>query len=214
LAVAHLRCFDARLTKPDGSIKFNWWDRNNDFIKGVRRVPPYSDLFWAMFYKIAPFLGGMKKLILDAKTAEDVEEIRKMRVKVSIPDEHNEGEFITTEVPLLSTEVRAMIDNMLFLACYGHKVMFEDRVPQSSILAFRSCAWKNARENESNFYYLWKEYLARSGGVKDGPDVAKELTDRVNDVMGDDNDDEAAAAAPAAAASAEGGSASDDGGVA
>ena len=67
----------------------------------------------------------MKKLILDAKTAEDVEEIRKMRVKTSIPDEHNEGEFCTKEVPLLSTEVRAMISNMLFLACYGHKVMFE-----------------------------------------------------------------------------------------
>jgi hypothetical protein len=109
----------------------------------------------------------MKKLILDAKTAEDVEETRKPRVRVSIPDEHKQGEFVTSEVPLLSTEVRAMINNMLFLACYGHKVMFEDRVPQSSILAFRSCAWKNARENESNFYYLWKQYLARSGGVKD-----------------------------------------------
>jgi hypothetical protein len=79
-------CFDARRTRPDGSIKFNWWDSDNDFIKRVRRVPPYSDLFWAMFYKIAPFLGGMKKIILDAKTAEDVEDIRKMTVKVSIPD--------------------------------------------------------------------------------------------------------------------------------
>ncbi len=212
MAFAHLRCFDARLTRPDGSIKFNWWDRDNDFIKGVRRVPPYTDLFWAMFYKIAPFLGGMKKYILDAKTAEDVEEIRKMTVKVSIPDEHNEGEFCTKEVPLLSTEVRAMIDNMLFLACYGHKVMFEDRVPQSSILAFRSCAMKNARENESNFYYLWKQYLAKSGGVKESPDVAKELTDRVNGVMGDDDEAEAAAPAAAAAPAEGGGGASDDGG--
>ncbi len=77
LAVAHLRCFDSRCTRPDDSIKFNWWGRDNDFIKGVRRVPPYTDLFWAMFYKIAPFLGGIKKLILDAKTAEDVEDIRR-----------------------------------------------------------------------------------------------------------------------------------------
>ena len=119
LAVAHLRCFDARLTRRDRSIIFNFWDRDCDFIKGVRRVPPYTDLFWAMFYKIAPFLGGMKKLILDAKTPEDVEEIRKTTVCVSIPDEHNEGEFRTTEVPLLSNEVRAMIDNMLFVACYS-----------------------------------------------------------------------------------------------
>ncbi len=123
MAVAHLRSFDARLTRPDGSIKFNWWDRDNDFIKGVRRVLPYTELSWAMFYKITPFLGGMKKLILDAKTAEDLEDIRKMTVKVTIPDGENEGEFSTREVPLLSTEVRAMIDNMLFLAraCYGHK---------------------------------------------------------------------------------------------
>ena len=169
-------------------------------------MPPYTALFWAMFYRIAPLLGGMKKLILDAKTAEDVEEIRKVTVKVSIPDEHNEGEFCTKEVPLLSAEVRAMIDNMLFVACYGHKVMFEDRVPQSSILAFRSVAMKNARENESNFYHLWRDYLAKAGGVKESPDVAKELIDRLNGVMGDD--DEAEAAAPAEG----GGGASDDGG--
>ncbi len=67
MAVAHLRCFDARLPHPDGRIKFNFWDRHNDFIKGVRRVPPYTDLLWAMFYKIAPFFGGMKKVILDVK---------------------------------------------------------------------------------------------------------------------------------------------------
>ena len=61
LAFAHLRCFDARLTKPDGSIRFNWWDRDNEFVKGTSKVTPYTDLFWAMFYKIAPFMGGMKK---------------------------------------------------------------------------------------------------------------------------------------------------------
>ena len=36
LAIAHLRCFDARLTRPSGEIKFNWWDRDNEFIKGIR----------------------------------------------------------------------------------------------------------------------------------------------------------------------------------
>ncbi len=73
---------------------------------------------------------------------------------------------------------------------------------------------KNASENECNFYYLWKQYLARFGGVKDSQEEAKVLTDQVNGVMGDDDDDEAAAAAPAAAAPVEGGNASDDGGVA
>ncbi len=82
----------------------------------------------------------MKTLILEARTAEDIEAIRRTKVRVPVPDEHNEGEFTYTELPLLSTEVRAMIDNMLSVSCYGHKVMFEDRVPQASMLAFRSCA--------------------------------------------------------------------------
>ncbi len=73
---------------------------------------------------------------------------------------------------------------------------------------------KNACENESNFYYLWQQYLEKSCGTKDSPEVAKELTDRVNGVMGDDGDDEAAAAEPAAAAPSGGGSGSEGGGVA
>jgi hypothetical protein len=136
MAVAHLRCFDARLTRPDGRIKFNFWDRHNDFIQGVRRVPPYTDIFWAIFYKIAPFLGGMKKVILDAKTDADVDAIRKMKVKVAIPDDGNDGKFMTVEVPLLSHDVRAIIDNIIFVSCYGHKKMFEDRVPRETIVAF------------------------------------------------------------------------------
>ena len=206
MAVAHLRCFDASLTTADGRIKFNWWDRNNDFINGVRRVPPYTELFWAMFYKIAPFLGGFKKVILDAKTAEDVDAIQKMKVKFSIPDEANEGDFVSVQVPLLSNEIRCMIDNMLFVACYGHKVMFEDRVPQSCILSFRAVALKNARDNESNFYFLWKQHLAKSGVQKESVAVAKERDDRLEKMMADDDDDDdnGSGAAGAVAAPADG----------
>ena len=88
-----------------------------------------------------------------------------------------------------------MIDNMLFVSCYGHKVMFEDRVPQASMLAFRSCAMGNSRENESNFYYLWKEHLKTNGAQPESANMAKELEGRVNGVMGDDDDNGSAAAA-------------------
>lgn len=190
LAVAHLRCFDARLTTPTGSIIFNWWDRNNDFIRGVRKVPPYTLLYWTMLFKIAPYLGGMKKLILEAKTSKDVDAIRKMRVTLPVPDEHNEGEIINMETPLLSTNFRAMIDNMLFVGCYGHKQMFEDRVPQSSILAFRNAAVKIAREQEDSFYYLWKEHLKANGTPSDSAVAAQAVEGRVSDVMGRDDDGE------------------------
>jgi hypothetical protein len=198
LAIAHLRCFDARLTTTTGAIKFNWWDRSNDFIRGVRRVPPYTSLYWTMLFKIAPYLGGLKKLILEAKTSKDIEAIRKMRVTLPVPDEHNEGEFINMETPLLSTNFRAMIDNMLFVGCYGHKTMFEDRVPQASILAFRNAALKIAREQEDSFYYLWKEHLKANGTPSDSAVAAQAVQVKMTDVMGGDGDDEGYVA-PAAA---------------
>jgi hypothetical protein len=208
LAVAHLRCFDARLTQDDNRIKFHFWDRHTDFVQGVRKVTPYTDLFWTLFYKIAPFLGGMKKTILDAKTDEDVDEIRKMRVKVAIPDDGNDGEFTNVEVPLLRQDVRAMIDNIIFVAWYRHKKMFEARVPRDTIVAFRSTAFTCAKEQESNFYRLWKEYLARSGRSEEGTAAEQERVDMMQGMMGRDDDDDgpagggvagegAAAAAPA-----------------
>jgi len=150
LAVAHLRCFDARLTtiKIPDPIRFNWWDRDNDFIRGVRRVPPYTLLYWTM------------------------------------------GEFINIETPILSTNFRAMIDNMLFVGCYGHKQMFEDRVPQASIVAFRNAAVKIAREQEASFYYLWKVHLKENGSPSESGVATQAVEGRVSDVMGRDDDGE------------------------
>ena len=93
-----------------------------------------------MYVSVAIPRYGLKRLILEAKTSKDIEAIRKMRATLPVPDEHNEGEFINMETPLLSTNFRAIIDNMLFVGCYGHKTMFEDRVPQASNLAFRNVA--------------------------------------------------------------------------
>jgi hypothetical protein len=162
-----------------------------------------------MFYKIAAFLGGMKKVILDAKTDADVDAIRKMKVKVAIPDDGDDGEFVTVEVPLLSHDVRAMIDNMIFVSCYGHtgKKMFEDRVPRETIVAFRSCAYNNAREQESGFYHLWKEYLAKSGRSAEGAAAEQERIDLIQGMMGGDDDDDGVVAGGAAAEGAAAGDA-------
>jgi hypothetical protein len=51
---------------------------------------------------------------------------------------------------------------------------------------------RNSRENEDNVYYLWKQYLAKSGGKTDGAEE-KQQTDLFNGVFGDDDDDGAAA---------------------
>jgi hypothetical protein len=134
----------------------------------------------------------MKKVILDAKTDSDVDAIRKMRVKVAIPDMHDDGEFTTVEVPLLSHDVRAMIDNMIFVACYGHKKMFEARVPLETRVAFRSSALNCAKEQEGGFYHLWKEYLARSGRSEEGAAAEKERVDQMQGILGGDDDEDPA----------------------
>jgi hypothetical protein len=91
-----------------------------------------------------------------------------------------------------------MIDNMIFLSCYTvytHKQMFEDRVPRETIVAFRSCAFNNAREQKESFYYLWKQYLAKSGGSTEGAAVEQERLDMIQGMMGDDDDDDDGVAA-------------------
>ena len=99
----------------------------------------------------------MKKLILEPEAEEDkdIDDIRRMKVRAPVPDENSEGNFCNVDVPVLSHEVRAMI----FMSSYGHKSMLEDRVPPACIQDFRTTALRLARENESNFYHLWKEYL-------------------------------------------------------
>ncbi len=82
---------------------------------------------------------------------------------------------------------------------YSHKKLFEDRVPQQTIVAFRNCAFGNAREQENSFYYLWKQYLKKSGGSKDSAEAEKEQLDLFKSMMGYDNNDNGLAAGGKAA---------------
>jgi hypothetical protein len=50
---------------------------------------------------------------MEAKLETDIEVIRQMRVSVPVPDPSIEGRFKIVEVPMISSEERAMIDNML-----------------------------------------------------------------------------------------------------
>ena len=64
MAVGNLRCFNAALTNEEKIIRFDWFNRDNVFIKGAKRVFPYTDLFWAMFFKVIARLGPLKAIIL------------------------------------------------------------------------------------------------------------------------------------------------------
>ncbi len=127
-----------------------------------------------------------------------------------IPDEHSEGEFIVVQVPLFSVDVRVMIDNMLFKASWlamvtrkclktgcqkgsNHHSRIQELwlKPPFSLSGIVSVPPRNTRENEDNFYSLWKQ--CEICGKKDSVEVEKQQTDGLKGVMGDDDDDGAAA---------------------
>jgi hypothetical protein len=198
-AVGSLRCFDATKTSPDKKPHFNWFDRDNCFIAGVRRAPPYTHLFWVLFFKVAANLGDASKAILDANSPAEIDALRLKKVKVVIQDG---TDFVTQEVKLISDEIRSMVDNICYMAVYGHKSMFE-KISGARRAAFKEYALKVAREYEDEFYESWKSYRAEHP-VEAAVSLEQENSEcerMMNTLLGDD-DAAGHGAAPAAAAAA------------
>ena len=197
-AVGNLRCFDATQSKDDKKPHFNWWDRDNTFIAGVKRAPPYTALFWEMFFKVAANLGDASKDILEANSPEAIDALRARKVKVVT---HDGSAFITEEIRLISDNIRAMVDNICFMGVYGHRSLFE-KLSANRRAAFNEFTLKIARENEDKFYESWKSYRAAhpaeaaEGGNDDNSDTER----LISVLLGDD--DEAAEVDGAAAAGA------------
>ncbi len=96
-------------------------------------------------------------MYLQAQTSEEIDAVAQMKLKIQVLDE--DLNYVTKEIPYVSAEVRAMVDNMLFLSAYGHKSMFEsDRTRQEFRKAFTEYSLQAAIDNESKFYSSWKEY--------------------------------------------------------
>jgi hypothetical protein len=86
VAITFLRCFNTALHDPanqhNHEVDMNWWNRDNKFVGGMRKVPPYTDLFWNLFFKIAPFLGDLKTEILQVSTDRQIDDLRSKRLTV------------------------------------------------------------------------------------------------------------------------------------
>ena len=140
-----------------------------------------------------------------AQTREEILDIRGLKAKVPVADE--DGNYHTTEVPLIGPQIRAMIDNMLFMGAYGHKSMFEsNRTRPAFRAAFAAYSLKIAIDKVDDFFESWIEYRSRIPADKLAAHLA-ESADGVIDLdalMGGDGDDDAPLfppkGAPAAAA--------------
>ena len=199
-AVGSLRCFDATKTTADKRPHFNWFDRDNCFIAGVKKAPQYTDLFWVLFLKVAANTGDHGKRIVDANTPQEIEALRSTTVRVVAQDD---TEIINVEIPLISAEMRAMVDNICYMSVYGHRSMFE-KISLNRRAAFAQYTLKAARDYEEEFYASWKSYRAAHPAVtvarlKDEDSESERL---LSVLMGDDDDGPAPAGAAAAAAAA------------
>jgi hypothetical protein len=199
LAVTTLRCFDATAYDDTKKICFNWFARDNKFSFGARRAPPYTDIFWILFFKMAANLGDMSKEILEASTPDEIDALLNKTVKVVVD---NGCEPCKKEIKMISPAIRAMIDNICYMAVYGHSAMLNERVPAARTFAFTDSALKAAKDNEEKFFEAWKTYRAANPFEKEherglrgqGDDSEAE---RIKKLL-DDSDDEPAAAAAAA----------------
>ncbi len=151
-------------------------------------------------------------MYFQAESPQEIAEIRRMKTKILLQDE--DGNIHTVEVPLISPELRAMVDNMLFLSAYGHKTMFEsNRTRPAFRAAFAEYSLKAATEKVDDFYSSWTDYRSRhpvervvANGAGGGDGVVE-----LDAMMGGDSDDDvplfparpaAAAAGPAPATDA------------
>ena len=198
-AIGSLRCFDATKTTENKKPHFNWFDRDNCFIAGVKRAPQYTKLFWELFLEVASNTGDYGKRIVDATTPQEIEALRSTTLRVVV----QEGDdFVNVEIPLISAEMRAMVDNICYMAVYGHRSMFE-KISLARRTAFAQHTLKAAREYEDEFYESWKSYRA-AHPVETMRVQAEEdsETERLISVLNGDDDDGPAPAGAAAAAAA------------
>ena len=183
LTVGFLRCFDASAADEAKKIHFNWWDRDNKFSSGVRKAPPYTEIFWILFFKVAANLGDISKEILEASSPEEIDLLRTKTIKVVVEDD---GEVCTKEIKMISTAIRTMVDNICYMSVYGHPSNLNDKCPAARTIAFTTMAVKLATENEDKFYEGWKSYRASNPVVKDREGGDESEADRILKIMDDD----------------------------
>ena len=196
-AIASLRCFDSTKNKDNKKPHFDFFDRDNCFIAGARHAPAYNGpVFFLLWLKAVSYLGEFGKEIAEASTAAEIQALRSFDVKVV---RYTDGEYVTESAPLISTELRAIVDNILFMSVYGHKTLFEQRVSPQRRAAFQKMAHDVAENNEDEFYEAWINYRALNPAKRqEDQKVADSETERlIRAVLGSEDEEDPGPAGPA-----------------
>jgi hypothetical protein len=151
--------------------------------------------------KIATNLGDSSKEIFEADTYAEIDALQRKTIKLDVAEGN---EIITKEFSFITPDLRAMVDNICYMAVYGHNTLFEQRVPLARRTAFREYALKAARDNEDEFYISWKRYRAANPfkGAGGRADSDESESEKIMKLLGGDSDEDEAANSAAAASAA------------
>ena len=131
-----------------------------------------------------------------------------LTVAACSPVDMDGGEPVYSHVHVISDAFRAMVDKMCYLAVYGTKGIFENKVPASTRAQFHNYITDLHKGNgaRQKFAEAWKVYVRANPPVEEQP-RNQSMDEEMANVFGlGDSDDEqpAAGAAASAAGAAEG----------
>jgi hypothetical protein len=69
------------------------------------------------------------------------------------------SEYMNVDRPLISAEIRAIVENICYMSVYGHQSMFE-KISVTRRAAFNDYTLKIEIDYEDEFYASWKSYHA------------------------------------------------------
>ena len=102
-------------------------------------------------------------MYLTANSPADIDALHNKRIKV-VPL-HGGNDHCSQEIAWISPEIRSMVENSCYMSVYGHRSLFEQRVPKGQRAPFNEFTLKVAKDNENEFYESWKRYSAASPTV-------------------------------------------------
>ena len=123
---------------------------------------------------------------MEANTPEEIDELRAMTITINDYDKTLAGS-------LISSEIRAIIDNALFMGAFGHRSRFEavpGGVPVANRTAFYENSIKIAEDRIDDFYESWKTYRAANPVKAAEVEVEDSDTAALLDVFYGDNCDQ------------------------
>ena len=114
----------------------------------------YNQIFWDIWPKIVKCCGALYESINRARDREAIEAL--MSSTYTVEDVETDEK---TEIPVVSEQIRALMDQVIYTACYANKSELEAVVPSGDIKTFFDSTLKCAQRYRAQFIDGFVEYV-------------------------------------------------------